>query len=212
MVVKVRPSVKRTPTNAMLEFRFVSGDKALDFLATFADRHRGGVERLRQPPDLDRWLMAAGLGLASRASETDLESARALRESINRLARAAMQQETVRIADVEEVNARARGCPLTPQLDSDYQRSWAAPATLEGALTIIAREAIALLSSSDAKLLRECAASPACSLLYLDHSRGRRRRWCEMKRCGSRVKMAGHRTRRRIVGEPPNTGERPIAR
>jgi predicted RNA-binding Zn ribbon-like protein len=196
MITQVASPVKRIPTKSMLEFRFVSGDRALDFLATFADRHRAGVERLREPADLDRWLKDAGLG-SHRASEADLDAARRLREVVNRIARTAILRRPANADDVGMLNAWAAKSPLMPQLDEEYRVNWSSPEPVTGALAIVAREAVSLLSSSDRNLIRECTASPACSLLYLDRSRGRRRRWCEMSRCGSRVKMAGHRSRRR---------------
>jgi predicted RNA-binding Zn ribbon-like protein len=36
-----------------------------------------------------------------------------------------------------------------------------------------------------------------CRMLFLDRSRGRRRRWCSMAECGNRAKVAAHRERAR---------------
>ena len=183
------------PTADRLEFRFVSGHRALDFLATFADRHRDGVERLRQPADIDRWLRGAGLPASTAASARNLRDARRLREALNRLARASMHREPGDARDVAELNHWARCVPLAPQLDSSFQLHWLAPAPVNGALALIAAEAVELLTSPERELIRECAAAPACSMLYLDRSRSRQRRWCQMERCGSRAKMAGYRQR-----------------
>ncbi|GES49254.1 hypothetical protein Rhsp01_18720 [Rhizobium sp. NBRC 114257] len=35
----------------------------------------------------------------------------------------------------------------------------------------------------------------ACTLMFVDHTRGRRRRWCSMAMCGNRSKQAAHRHR-----------------
>ncbi|HKO83533.1 MAG TPA: CGNR zinc finger domain-containing protein [Actinomycetota bacterium] len=188
-------TVKTTePSAGQLVFRFVSGHRALDFLATFADRHHAGTERLRQPVDLDRWLRAAGLPAPVPANARDLEDARRLREAINRLARASMQGRPGAAGDIDELNRCARRPPAAPQLDNEFRRRWHAPDPVGGALALIAREAVELLGSPERELIHECAA-PTCSRLYLDRSRGRRRRWCEMERCGSRAKMAGFRQR-----------------
>jgi predicted RNA-binding Zn ribbon-like protein len=40
--------------------------------------------------------------------------------------------------------------------------------------------------------LRACTAD-SCRMVYLDRSRGRRRRWCSMSRCGNAAKVARHR-------------------
>jgi predicted RNA-binding Zn ribbon-like protein len=97
--------------------------------------------------------------------------------------------------DAHELNNWASGSQLAPQLDCRFHRHWRAPSAINGALALIAREAVELLTGPERELVRECAAAPACSLLYLDRSRGRRRRWCEMERCGARAKMADYRHR-----------------
>lgn len=180
-----------------LAFRFVSGHRALDLLATLGNRHRSAVERLREPADLDRWLTAAELPTRAKADHEDLHDARQLRETVNRLVRATLGDQAPKANDLRELNRRARLPALTPQLDSKLRRRWtAAEHPVRAALALIAREAAELLTSPDRTLIRECAAAPNCSLLYLDRSRAGRRRWCEMNRCGSRAKMTTYRNRR----------------
>ncbi len=186
----------KKPADDQLSFRFVSGHRALDFAATFGDRYGRGIERLRQPSDLEGWLRSAGLSVPTPASSEQLDDARQLREAIYRLARAALKDEAVATADLDPLNAWARTPRLAPQLDRRLHRQWISSQGVEDALAVIACEAIELLSGPERPLIRECAATPACSLLYLDRSRGHRRRWCEMERCGSRAKMADYRKRR----------------
>jgi predicted RNA-binding Zn ribbon-like protein len=38
---------------------------------------------------------------------------------------------------------------------------------------------------------------PACTLMFVDHTRGHARRWCSMAICGNRAKQAAHRHRLR---------------
>jgi predicted RNA-binding Zn ribbon-like protein len=196
------------PNDDQLSFRFVSGHRALDFAATLGDRYRSGVERLRQPADLDRWLGSAGISASTSPSAQDLDDARRLREVIYRLTRAALHNEAVDNADLDTLNAWASTPRLAPQLDRHLRREWASSQPIKGALALIACEAIELLSGPDRQLIRECAA-PVCSLLYLDRSRGRRRRWCQMERCGSRAKMAEYRKRRGASTEGPGVNATP---
>jgi predicted RNA-binding Zn ribbon-like protein len=196
-------AVKSYESNGEVSFRFVSGHRALDFAATFGDRYRAGLERLRQPPDLDRWLTSAGISTSTPATAKDLDNARELREAIYRLARAALHNSTVEGADLDALNAWARVPRVAPQLDRRLRREWAPSEPVKGALALIACEAVELLSGPERQLIRECAAAPACSLLYLDRSRGGRRRWCQMQRCGSRVKMAEYRKRRGHPAKQP---------
>jgi predicted RNA-binding Zn ribbon-like protein len=183
-------------TPAELEFRFVAGNRALDLLCTRANRHRQPIERLRRPSDLDRWLDAAGLPVPQRSSPRDLEEARRLRETVNRITRATLAGATPAKQDLAELNKWARRPPLVPQADPTLQRRWIAEHTTQAALALIAREAVELLTSPDRSFIRECAAAPDCSLLYLDRSRAQRRRWCQMEVCGSRAKMTSYRRRR----------------
>jgi predicted RNA-binding Zn ribbon-like protein len=191
------------PSAEQLEFRFVSGHRALDFLATLADRHRGGLERLRQPADLDRWLRAAGLPATKSASAKDLDQAREVREAINQLVRAFMAGNAGAGKDIADLNGWARRSPLAPQLNANLALHWCAPEPVRGALALLAREAVELLGGPEREVIRECAAAPECSLLYLDRSRGQRRRWCEMEKCGSRAKMAGYRHRKATRTDTP---------
>jgi predicted RNA-binding Zn ribbon-like protein len=179
-----------------LALRFVSGHRALDLVSTLGDRHRKPVERLRDPADLDHWLATSGLTVDERATAGDLAKGRALRETISRLARAVVAGDEPRTTDVGELNRWARRPPLAPQVDGNLERGWAGERQVRAALALVAREAVELLTSPERELMRECAAAPNCSLLYLDRSHGRRRRWCEMGRCGSRAKMTSYRRRR----------------
>ncbi len=200
------PVKSQRPIADELAFRFVSGHRALDFTATFGDRYRAGLERLRQPSDLDRWLASAGISASTPATVKYLDDARQLREVTYRLAWAALHHQRVDGRDLEALNAWARTPRVAPQLARDLNREWASPQPVTGALAVIACEAVELLSGPEHHLIRECAAAPACSLLYLDRSRGRRRRWCEMQRCGSRAKMTEYRKRHRASADDPSAG------
>jgi predicted RNA-binding Zn ribbon-like protein len=185
-----------------LAFRFVSGHRALDLLCTLGDRHRTPIERMPLPADLDRWLAAAGLPVAARASKHDLADAWRLRETVNRLTRTLLAGEAPDARDLRELNDWARRPPLAPEIDPNLRRRWVGERPVQAALALIAREAADLLSSPERDLIRECSAAPNCALLYLDRSRGRRRRWCEMDRCGSRAKMTSYRRRRPTPAKP----------
>jgi predicted RNA-binding Zn ribbon-like protein len=50
----------------------------------------------------------------------------------------------------------------------------------------------------DPGLVRRCA-NPSCVLVFLDNSKSRRRRWCDMSTCGNRAKAAAHYARSRTA-------------
>jgi predicted RNA-binding Zn ribbon-like protein len=53
----------------------------------------------------------------------------------------------------------------------------------------VARAASALLTSAEVASIRMCGGDD-CGWMFVDRSRNRRRRWCEMQTCGTRAKEA----------------------
>lgn len=70
---------------------------------------------------------------------------------------------------------------------------------LDFPLWAITRSAIALVLSPGVRDLRECGARD-CAWLFLDASRTRRRRWCDMRICGNREKFRRFYARRQARG------------
>ena len=70
----------------------------------------------------------------------------------------------------------------------------AGPDPAASALSAVARDAIGLFTTTDARRLRECA-SPECGLLFLDTSRPGRRRWCSSTAGGGKARAAAYRQR-----------------
>ena len=52
----------------------------------------------------------------------------------------------------------------------------------------IAQSAVDLLTGRDAALIRACA-NPRCSVIFVDRSKNRSRRWCSMALCGNLMKV-----------------------
>ena len=69
---------------------------------------------------------------------------------------------------------------------------------LDSVLWPIARAAGDLLVSDELALVRICG-SDECDWLFLDKTKNHRRRWCDMKTCGNRVKARRH--YERVKGE-----------
>lgn len=68
---------------------------------------------------------------------------------------------------------------------------WNSKNALERILWPIAQSAADLLTSPELNMVRMCEA-PDCAWLFLDQSRNRSRRWCDMKVCGNRQKARRH--------------------
>ncbi|MFE1753746.1 CGNR zinc finger domain-containing protein [Streptomyces anandii] len=181
-----------------LDHVFVCGHPALDLAATLRARHTLRIETLGTPDRVDAWYLESAVVDAIVPCEPeDADEARAVREAVHRLVTARRLGADHDAGALELLNATARGPAAVPQLTAEGRWTEATP---REALAAVARQAVELLSGPDAPLLKECGA-PGCTRVYIDRSRGMRRRWCGMDPCGNRVKAAAYRGRRR--GTPP---------
>ncbi len=79
------------------------------------------------------------------------------------------------------------------EFEFGWHRRWRTPDTL---LIPIAQAMAGLICSADFTQIKECE-GPACTIIFLDTTKGRARRWCSMSACGNRAKQAAHRARSR---------------
>jgi predicted RNA-binding Zn ribbon-like protein len=124
-----------------------------------------------------------------------------LREAVYRLFAAVAQEKPVAESDLKLVNEFAvealRHRALTPS-DGGFGWEWIAGQrnAFDRALWPMAQAAANLLISDELKIVRFCEATD-CQWLFLDHSRNRSRRWCDMTTCGNRAKARRHYQRTR---------------
>jgi predicted RNA-binding Zn ribbon-like protein len=71
------------------------------------------------------------------------------------------------------------------------RRRWRSPESL---LLPIARALADFVCTEDFTRVKACEGA-ACTLLFVDRTRGHARRWCSMAVCGNRAKQAAHRNR-----------------
>ncbi|MEU0147872.1 CGNR zinc finger domain-containing protein [Streptomyces sp. NPDC006288] len=184
--------------------RFDSGRVCLDLVATGADS--GDRERIDRPAGLAEWLVASRLvphGTPLGAvDEAWVARFRQLRSYVDCLMAAQLGSGGADSA-LEQVNALAAGAP--PGLRAVrgqggvLVRALSAEPGCGELLAAVARDAVDLLTDPVARAaLRRCEGD-ACRRLYLDTSRGLRRRWCSSEVCGNRERVARHRRRVRAV-------------
>lgn len=175
-------------------FHFTSGRLCLWFVATVGNRGSQPFERLETSEDLNRWFVQAELlHQPLSISESELETARLLREAIYRVALARIHCNAPEQRDCDLVNEWAARPPLFPQLNADgHTCFWDAQQFFTAALAMIARDAVTLFASPEAERLKICA-QPPCAMLFLDISRSGQRRWCSMNVCGNRAKKMNYR-------------------
>ncbi|MFE3602870.1 CGNR zinc finger domain-containing protein [Streptomyces sp. NPDC059096] len=182
-------------------WRFDSGRICLDLMAT-AEPPQGGRGRLDDGVPLGRWLLGAGLlppgTPLARIDAHWVRSFTELRDGIGRLVRAEIDGRQAPTA-LERVNALAAGAPpgiRAVRNDAGVLvRAPIAEPECAALLAAVARDAVELLTDQEARArLRRCEGD-RCRRVYLDTSRGRRRRWCSSEVCGNRERVARHRRR-----------------
>jgi len=199
---------------------FIADHLGLDFLNTVAVPVESEVEWLDSGEGLLAWLKQAKLApetvledLRKRASPRELDAiaarARALRDWFKMFVREYMGKPL-------PPSALPKLKPLNQLLSRDEefgqilalnrseqkkgnasgftwrsQRRWKSPESL---LLPIARSLADLVCTQDFTHVKACE-GPTCTLLFIDRTRSRARRWCSMAVCGNRAKQAAHRKR-----------------
>jgi predicted RNA-binding Zn ribbon-like protein len=205
-------------------FKLVGGRACLDFVNTVSGRlpnpdapGRDYADRVEQEwlltfDDLVRWgtvagglspAEAQGMERAARAMPARaarvLARARGLREALYRLFVAVAQRRRPDPADIEVLNrelARARTRERLAPGSRRFELTWVADShALDRVLWPVARSAADLLQSDELGRVRRCDGGD-CRWLFVDTSRSRNRRWCDMADCGNTAKVRRYRRRR----------------
>jgi predicted RNA-binding Zn ribbon-like protein len=181
------------------------GALALDFANTVGGTHvRPTHDHLQNYGDIASFSVLAGAlppGVAKRLAQRAEQDPRratavyelgiALRESIWAVFSALASGDSPRDADLDLIaDAAADGAARSRLVYDKAGVSWSLPADsdeLDRPLWDIARSAADLLTSGDHERIKECA-STSCEWVFLDRSRNRSRRWCDMSDCGNRAK------------------------
>lgn len=194
-------------TAASYELRFDSGRICLDLLATVRSGPGAGpVERLDRPQRLREWL--TGSGLVPQQVRPDVDTGwllrfHALRELLHRIVHAELEGRAEG-RDLERLGELCLYPPPAPQArrdrDGQLRVAFASEPDCAGLLSLIARDAVTMLTDPGTRAgLRQCEGE-SCDLVYLDTSRGHRRRWCSSEVCGNRERVARHRRRAVAAG------------
>ena len=197
------------------QFELNAGRLCLDFTNTVRARPLSEkVDLVSSYGDLLSWARLATIltpGEAAALAETAGQQPRAAADALG-------QALTLREALYGVFSARAAGLPapssdlrtinkaigkamsragLNPSAGGGFEWSWPdAPIGVDRVAWWVARSASELLTSKDLTGVRECAGYD-CGRLFMDGTKNRSRRWCDMASCGNRAKGRRHYERRK---------------
>lgn len=205
----------KQPSNN-LSFDLIAGCLCLDFANTLDKRLSSNPEdKLSGYEELvafgkqtgvfshseSRKLLREGRQDKSEASRL-FKQAVDLREMVFRILAAVAAGREVSEADAGTLNDALRklnaGSLVAPGPGQVAWRWVEKSSGVDRLLARIVRSAVEVLTSDDIERVKSCA-SEKCCWLFMDRSRSRNRRWCEMRTCGSQHKAKAY-YKRKTVG------------
>ena len=192
---------------------FVGDALGLDFLNSVATPVDAPVDWIEDGEGLLRWLEQAGLvpcetlaAIRAEALPGELDKVADQARSLREWFRAFVGEHkgkplpATALAELEPLNRlleRDEGYGrIVPRKEGEglelrFMRKWRSP---EALLLPVGETLGRFVCTEDFSDIKACE-GPTCTLLFADHTRGRRRRWCSMAMCGNRAKQAAHRDR-----------------
>lgn len=192
-----------------MRFEFIAGALCLEFANTIHDsRAEDKGEELLAISDVLVWAQEAGLltladrhRLAAYFSRNPHEATAALvkstaiRDLLLSIFAGIANGRAVRSQRLDELNSALAQAPALLRVHKQSDRikaEWTSAADgLQQVLFAVLSSAADLLASDRLGRVRECA-SADCTWLFVDASRNRSRRWCDMSACGNRMKARRH--------------------
>jgi predicted RNA-binding Zn ribbon-like protein len=130
-----------------------------------------------------------------RAADLLFADAMALREAIYRVFAAVAERRPAAESDLAALNRALAETPHRERLvATERAYAWAVAPSSPSAAVLLAPvvwSAADLLTRIADRRVRRCA-NDRCLWLFLDHSKGGTRRWCDMNSCGNRAKSRRH--------------------
>ena len=192
-------------------FLFLGNQLTLDFLNTCPIQNSESMELLGDFSAVLRWFQTAGLlssseaanlqekwGDSSRARKV-VESMRELREKLRKKVIAWEGGSAVSHSTIGELNRLMANYPMCTRLKAIGKKVsteiYFTPEQPEDLVAPLAHSATDLFANTDRKRVRKC---DQCVLHFHDTSKKGTRRWCSMRLCGNRLKVAAYAGRQRI--------------
>ncbi len=200
-------------------FELTGGAPALDFINTLDERGATPKERLNGYSVLVDWSSQVGLLSSTDAkalvvvarrdtvrTSAILKSAIELREVLFEVTRALSAGTNPPESALQNLNkwlAKASRRRRLIRSGAGFTWSWGDPSAEPDAMLLrLVESAAAILVSDDLRARLRICGGPTCRWVFLDFSRKKNRRWCDMSVCGNRAKARQHYQRRRVATSP----------
>jgi predicted RNA-binding Zn ribbon-like protein len=192
-----------------MRFEFIAGALCLEFANTIHDsRAEDKGEELHAISDLLQWAKEAELLSSADHERLAARYKRSPREAAAALAKATVIRDLLlsmfagiangrsvssqRLSALNSALAQGPGLLRVHKNSGRIETEWTSAADgLQQVLFAVLTSAAELLASDRLGRIRECA-SADCTWLFVDESRNRSRRWCDMSACGNRMKARRH--------------------
>ena len=195
-----------------IPFLFVGNHACLDFINTSIVYEGEPVDLISTFPNLMAWVAQAkllseedartleGQGTQKTSRERILAEVRGFRKPLREMVERMASGRPVPQAGVAAINEHLRhrtGYSQVTGKGRHFERVFR-EASQDGnrLLTVLAEQAVDLLTSCDFRLIKKCH-NPACVLYFYDTTKNHARHWCSMSLCGNRSKVAAHYRRQR---------------
>jgi predicted RNA-binding Zn ribbon-like protein len=215
--VSTTSEVLRIEAHAFRPRDLVGGHVAVDLVNTVNSRDEDPADWLDGFPRLLEWAELTGSfdpralrRLRSQVSRDPVNAARALRsikelrEALHRVLTAVGSGDVPSKDDVRRVERSWKGAVTSSHIDVAVEQAGIRLDVETSGLAYVEHEiairALELLESLPRERTRVCA-GPRCGWLFIDRSKGGRRRWCDMETCGNAAKSRRHYQRHRAGGE-----------
>lgn len=212
-----------TPAAAHADTHGSGGRICLDFTNTASGRHTATpTEHLHSYADLLAWAVEEKVTTGAMAEQLHgwaqakpaaagavLRRAVALRDAIYRIFSAHADGRSPAATDIALLNrelAQALAHMRLQAVEGGFAWQWDDADRPDHVLWPVAYSAADLLASEDLGRVRECAGE-TCNWLFIDRSKNRSRRWCDMQECGNVAKVRRYRKRKQVAGEGEDGGE-----
>jgi len=192
-----------------VRFELIAGALCLEFANTIHDSGAEDAgEELHAVSDVLQWAKEARLLSSADHDRLAVHYNRNPREAAVALAKGTAIRDLLlsifagiangrsvasqRLSELNSALAQTPGLLRARKVSDRIETEWTSAADgLQQVLFAVLTSAADLLASDRLGRVRECAAAE-CTWLFVDESRNRSRRWCDMSACGNRMKARRH--------------------